>query len=440
MPKQKIIVIGGGLAGTSAAHSLVERGYSVTIIEKNDRLGGRIHSHLVDGAAVEMGAGFISNAYTNVRGFLESNGLDQQLYRQHGSSGIFRGGKVHMATLGTLLGNETLSWGAKLHVMPLLMRLVASWPHLDPHAFYKADKYDNRAVVDMLTGRGGKEFLEYVLQPILNGYFYWTPEHTSEAMMLILCKAAMSHGTYKMQGGLQRMPEKAAEGSAVLLGHTVKEVQRDKNGLYTVTIQQGDKHRTLQAHGIVCATTASVVSKILPSLNEQQRAFFEAVDYSSTALIARTYQQEQTLGDKGIAFPRQEGIELAAITLSPEPGAGKVALATLKTYASGAIGKQLCGESDEAIIQTLTKAMEPVRELVLVDQPKPVAVHVQQWPEALPMFDVGHFKRLREFENGEIEDQDQAIVFAGDYIGGPFMEGAFTSGQKAANRLITRLR
>lgn len=435
----KIIVIGGGLAGTSAAHSLVERGYDVTIIEKNDRLGGRIHSHLVDGAAVEMGAGFISNAYTNVRSFLESNGLEQQFYRQHGSSGIFRNGKVHMATLGTVLGGDTLSWDAKLHALPLLMRLVTGWPRLDPHAFYKANKYDNRPVIDMLAGRGGKEFLEYVLQPILNGYFYWTPEHTSEAMMLVLCKAALSHGTYKMRGGLQRIPEKAAEGSTVLLGHTVKEVRLDKNGLYTVTVEQGDKHRTLQAHGIVCTTTASAVSKILPDLNDQQRAFFEAVDYSSTALIARTYKQEQTLGDKGIAFPRQEGINLAAITLSPEPGASGSALATLKTYASGAIGKELCGKPDDAIIQTLTTAMEPAREMVLVGNPKPVAVHVQQWPEALPMFDVGHFKRLRAFENGEIEDTEQAIVFAGDYIGGPFMEGAYTSGARAAERIDRRL-
>lgn len=433
--KVSIIVIGGGLAGTSAAHSLVECGYDVTIIERNDRLGGRIHSHLVDGAAVEMGAGFISNAYTNVRNFLEGNGLDQQLYRQHGSSGIFRNGKVHMATLGTLIGNETLSWGAKLHALPFLMRLLASWSHLDPHAFYKADKYDSRPVVDMLTSRGGKEFLEYVLQPILNGYFYWTPEHTSEAMMLILCKAAMSHGTYKMRGGLQRIPKKAAEGSTVLLGHTVKEIQRGKNGLYGVVVEYGSKSRTLEAHGIVCATTASAVPKIFPGLNEQQRTFFEAVDYSSTALIARTYRQEQTLGDKGIAFPRQEGINLAAITLSPEPGASGPALATLKTYASGAVGKQLCSESSETIIQTLTNAMEPAREMVLVDNPKPIAVHVQQWLEALPMFDVGHFKRLRAFENGEIEDQDQAIVFAGDYIGGPFMEGAFTSGTQAAKRL-----
>jgi predicted NAD/FAD-dependent oxidoreductase len=46
---------------------------------------------------------------------------------------------------------------------------------------------------------------------------------------------------------------------------------------------------------------------------------------------------------------------------------------------------------------------------------------------------------LREFEDGLIEDQSQALAFAGDYLGGPYMEGAFTSGMKAADRLCERL-
>lgn len=435
--KKHIVVIGGGLAGTTAAEALVKRDYEVTIVEKNDRLGGRIRSELVDGAAVEMGAGFITNAYTNLRTFMADSGLDQQLYRQHGSSGIFRNGKVKMATLSNLAGSTTLSWAAKLYALPLIMQTIASWTNLDPHSFYKAEKYDDHSAADMFTGRSRKEFLEYVLQPILNGYFYWTPEHTSRAMLLILCKAALSHGTYKMRGGLQRIPEQAATGSTVLLSHVVKEVRRDKNGLFTVVAQHDNKASKLQAHGIVCATTASVAPTLF-DLNERQHKFFETIDYSSTAVVTRTYKQEQTIGDKGIAFPRQEGINLAAITISPEPGA-KAKLATLKAYASGAIGERLCMEADDTILQTLTNAMEPARNEVLIGNPKPLATHIQRWPEALPLFDVGHFKRLRAFEQGQIEDPQQALVFAGDYLGGPFMEGAFTSGLRAAERLAARL-
>lgn len=437
--KKYIVVIGGGLAGTSAARTLVERGYKVAIVERNDYIGGRMHSHLVDGAAIEMGAGFIIKTYTNLLSFLTAAGLSTRLYRQHSKSGIVRGGKVQMATLGTLTGNKAISWRAKLQLLPLALRTAVAWSRLDHHAFWKAAAYDERSVADMFTGRGGKEFLEYVVQPILNGYCYWTPEHTSEAMLLGTCKAALSYETYKVQGGLQRIPEKAAEGSTVLLEHTVKEVRRGTDGLYRVDVEHGGKQKTLRVDGIICATTASVISRIFPDLGKRQRDFFESINYSSTALVARAYPKAETRGDKGIAFPRAEGTDLSTVTVSPEPGSGNVALAAVKVYASGAAGKKFCGESDEAITAALTTAIKLVQEAVLTPDSKPLATLVQKWPEAIPMFDVGHFKRLQAFEDGEIEDPAQAIAFAGDYLGGPFMEGAFTSGLQAAERLHLRL-
>jgi oxygen-dependent protoporphyrinogen oxidase len=315
--------------------------------------------------------------------------------------------------------------------VPLLFSTLARWKNLDHHAFWRADAYDDRSVADVI-GKSNEELLEYMLQPMLNGYFYWAPEHVSQAMVYNLCKAALAQGgTYKMQQGLQRIPEKASEGSTVLLGHTVREIHKTKGQQYEVTAEHHGKIKTLKADGIVCATTASVVPHIFADLNKAQKDFFEAVEYSSTAVVARFFEQECIRGDKGIAFPRREGIQLAAITA--EPGNGQ--LASLKAFASGTVGAELCKKSDETIIRELTQAMEPARSAVLAGNPEPLAVRVQRWPEALPFFDVGHFKRLRAFENGTVESPEQAIVFAGDYLGGPFMEGAFTSGMQAATRL-----
>ena len=56
--KKHIVVIGGGLAGTSAAHRLSEYGHDVTIIERGNYLGGRIRTRTVGGEAIELGAGF----------------------------------------------------------------------------------------------------------------------------------------------------------------------------------------------------------------------------------------------------------------------------------------------------------------------------------------------------------------------------------------------
>ena len=41
--KKKVVVIGGGIAGTQAARTLVERGHDVVLFEKSDRLGGLLN-------------------------------------------------------------------------------------------------------------------------------------------------------------------------------------------------------------------------------------------------------------------------------------------------------------------------------------------------------------------------------------------------------------
>src|SRR4051812_6521098 len=56
-----IIVIGGGVAGLAAARDLGRRGYTVTLLEARDRLGGRVFTVRPKGwnHPVELGAEFI---------------------------------------------------------------------------------------------------------------------------------------------------------------------------------------------------------------------------------------------------------------------------------------------------------------------------------------------------------------------------------------------
>ncbi|TAD98989.1 MAG: FAD-dependent oxidoreductase [Bacteroidetes bacterium] len=66
--KQDICIIGSGAAGLSAALYLQDKGYSsVTILEKNDFVGGKCHSYIdKNGQAYDMGALEITQAYTEV--------------------------------------------------------------------------------------------------------------------------------------------------------------------------------------------------------------------------------------------------------------------------------------------------------------------------------------------------------------------------------------
>ncbi len=70
--KEKIFIIGGGLAGLSAAIYAIRSGLSPVIVEKNRHLGGRVRSfHAPDlGRTIDNGQHLLSAAYTETRRML----------------------------------------------------------------------------------------------------------------------------------------------------------------------------------------------------------------------------------------------------------------------------------------------------------------------------------------------------------------------------------
>ncbi|GAU88972.1 hypothetical protein RvY_01576-1 [Ramazzottius varieornatus] len=56
----RVIVIGAGAAGLTAASRLLSYGFDVTVLEASSRTGGRIHSVALNGSFVEVGTGTLS--------------------------------------------------------------------------------------------------------------------------------------------------------------------------------------------------------------------------------------------------------------------------------------------------------------------------------------------------------------------------------------------
>lgn len=433
MKQLHIVVIGGGMAGTAAAHALLKRGHKVTILEKSDRLGGRIHSVTTDDFTFELGAGFLTDIYFNTFRFLKETGLDKNLQRRKSKSALVKNGIAHTVTApSTIFGNLFISHGAKLKLVTELLKVVPTLRNFDINFFWQAYPYDKKSVSEGLKGKYGQEVLDYLIQPMLEGYFYWSTDTTSHAMLLVLFKAAAARGhTYVLKNGLQRIPERAAQGCNILLSHTVEQVKKLSENEYEITAKTKKGKTTLRADGIVCATTASVVPNIIQNLSNKQTQFFSDVHYSSTAIVAKTYKPETTPPNYAIGYPRKEKNPLGAITIVSDASKETT---LVKLFASGVYGKELCKKFDETIEKILSTAATASTKIFDIST-NSTSQHIQRWEEALPHFDVGHFQRLRAFMNGEIEAKNERIVFAGDYIGGPFIEGAFTSGVQAAKRL-----
>jgi len=74
--QKTVLIIGGGLAGLSAACELVDHGFSVKILERKSFLGGRVYSILdpVTGDEVDNSQHVFTLACTHLIRFLDKIG------------------------------------------------------------------------------------------------------------------------------------------------------------------------------------------------------------------------------------------------------------------------------------------------------------------------------------------------------------------------------
>lgn len=86
------IVVGAGIAGLTAARTLVEAGVRVTVLEARNRIGGRIMTHHTGGQPIELGAEFIHGRPPELWTLIKEAALE--IYERDGSQASFQNGSL----------------------------------------------------------------------------------------------------------------------------------------------------------------------------------------------------------------------------------------------------------------------------------------------------------------------------------------------------------
>lgn len=131
--KPKVIIIGAGFSGLSAAYALHKKSIDFIVLESRDRLGGRVFSHTIDTAeklVVELGAEWVGDSHTRLKELTSEMGLTLE-NNQFDTHLIYRGAYFKK--------NE---WDYSTAWKSTFENLLKNYHHLSEKDKVKLDKID----------------------------------------------------------------------------------------------------------------------------------------------------------------------------------------------------------------------------------------------------------------------------------------------------------
>lgn len=260
-PVQKeVVVVGGGLAGLTAACYLARGGASVTLFEKASHLGGKASTQKYD------------EYYFN-RGIhaLYCGGATEQVLKELGVSYsghspkttyVLRQGQLAVAPAGvtSLLRNKLLTFSNKFE----LISLFSTLPRIKPA------KFGHVSVQEWLGNTLHRPKVRQFMAAVARTFVYSSALDLVSAEVFILkMQLALKHPVLYIDGGWQTLVEglrKAAEqdGARLESGVRVEAVEHHDGYVQSVRLSDG---RSLSASAVILATSPREAVKLVDQGN-----------------------------------------------------------------------------------------------------------------------------------------------------------------------------
>ena len=323
MASRSVLVVGAGIAGLTAAYRLSKLGVDVTVLEASERVGGRMSTDRRDGYLIDRGAQFLSDGYSVICDLISELGLGQHLARACGWTGTVRGGAVRRTNAGypwTVATSGLLSWRDTFRMARASLSLVRATRHLPLTDYSKWHMLDDADAAEWIAASFGKDALEYVFEPMLEGFYFQAPEQMSRAWPAVVWSfGARRKGVTALADGIGSLPEALAQKVKVCLATPAEAI--DTAGL-GVSVQT--PAGTLQADHLVLATTASVARQLYAPERDVEKRLLRT-DYSASMNISFAVPEGVSTAKVpkdlyGLLIPRRERQVIAAIGVESRQG------------------------------------------------------------------------------------------------------------------------
>jgi oxygen-dependent protoporphyrinogen oxidase len=405
-----VAVVGGGIAGLSAAYEVSRQGRSVRVLESTGRTGGVILTEQFDGWTVDAGPDSLLTQKPAAVGLARELGLGDRLHPTNTprTSFVLRGGRLYPLVEGSFLGFP-------LSASALARSSLFSWPGkvrmaLEPFVRKRTDGAEE-SIGAFVRRRFGSEAADYLADPLLAGIHAGDAERLSaQALFPRLVAAEAKTGSVlrafrqlrtapSPDGAFMSLPggtgELAAAVAAALPAETIRlhtgvqALRRD--GLFTLETASG----TLGARSVILAVPAYMAARLLAEVSPAAAVLAADVRYASTATVALGYRRGQVghpLNGTGFVVPRVEGSPLLAGTWvsAKWPHRAPEGHVLMRAFFGGGRDPRRLEQSDDELRALAHAHMARLTGIT----GEPLFARVYRWVDRSPQFDVGHLDRV----------------------------------------------
>ncbi|MDX1650307.1 MAG: FAD-dependent oxidoreductase [Myxococcota bacterium] len=432
-----VVVVGGGLAGAAAAHRLAVHGARVTLLERDERLGGRARHATRDGRVYDVGAHLLGGRDAAVRRLAEEAGLGARLLPVRPAAlawvragEVRHGDAVGWRGIGRLPGVSTRSM---LRLVRLGRWMARFEDLLDPARPEAAARLDDRSLADFVTLYFGRSALEGWAAPFVADLGA-EPETASRALFALHLAARRLASVGTLRDGVGLLPDALARAADdVRTGAAVREVGGRPDAPEVVVDGAPEGEARLAADAVVVATPAATAARLAaPLLLPAEREALAAGTTAGAAVLAVGLERVVVGRCTRIRVPRREGWPLDVVHVEPggarAPQGAELAVMVADPAALRArrgVGDDVHAKELLGLLQRLAPGASGAAGFT--------ALH--RVPDAWPRFDVGRVRavaRLRRLGAAR-RAEGRRLYLAGDHLVAPTLEGAAVSGLRAAD-------
>lgn len=483
---QHIVIVGGGIAGLGAAYKVrraADAGHDVSfiLVEKDDRLGGKIHTDIAQDA---RGGTYIADGGSDA--FLTDKTAVHRVARLLGISAEETGTRdenkrTFIVKDGRLVEMpDGIMMFAPTKIVPMATTSLYSWPakfrmaldlvipRKEKWAPGETAQDHDESLESFVVRRMGRESLDRLAEPLVGGVNGSEPATMSLAATYpMLLEMEQKHGSLvrgflaqrrkveemrkkyppkpgqprrtffsSFKQGLQFVCDRMADAAGrehIRTGVAATGIERDGDG-WRVTLSTGE---VLTADAVIVAAEAWATVPLVRGVDAALADLVESIPCSSSATVILAFDEADCPFDlhwHGILSPLVEKQPITGVSLmsSKWPGRAPEGTVLLRGFLGGPRDQEVLERSDEELIELAR--LQLVRLLGIRAAAVPRYAKLFRWEGGMPQYTLGHLDRVDEIER--IEGGIPGLAVAGNAYRGVGVPNALESGERAVSKVL----